>query len=203
MLRVASLDPAACTAVSSPSCVHPPPVSACRDVQQQGDGRQAPSGLLITGLVMVCGPAKLAGLREWQLADMDSLQQGTGLRAFRRYLYLDLSGARLLPGAAGLGCLNRVPVHRLCLHAEHAALPACMTCILHSRLPLRLLAVCPLPAGPKARLAVTEAVECAVPPHPEEHLPVAQLIKPLAGFWRPPKPPKGSGGADVLAARLL
>ena len=67
---------------------------------------------------------------------------------------------------------------------------------------MRLL-VCPLPEGPKAQLAVTEAVECAVPPHPEEHLPVAQLIKPLAGFWRPPKPPKKSGGADVLAARLL
>ncbi len=41
-------------------------------------------------------------------------------------------------------------------------------------------------AGPKAQVAVTEAVPFELPPHPS-HLPMAQLASRQAGNWRPVK----------------
>lgn len=134
------------------------------------------TALLVTPITLVCVPAPMlkpkgmpAGWSAVAGAQAELMRQR---KAFRRYIYLDVSGACWL-----LFCGNARAV---------ACVAGCLSANLLQAIPKASSHWCRL-AGAKAQLKVTEAVECQLPPHPS-HLPLDELAARTVGHWRPPKP---------------
>lgn len=114
-------------------------------------------------------PSELTKLKSWSPVQQARLMRGSSQSAFRCYLYLDLSGALLQ-----LTCC------RWLCHGVQLWLLLGRCCVLPSEKGL-LAAPC---AGVTAQLAVTEAVECNPPRHPDQ-LPLAELAERASGHWWP------------------